>query len=201
MKHLFTFTALLVSSLAMGQNSWPWNPDFDGNNLIGVEDLVSVLSVYNTDFVVEYPASSDSPFTIALVKADSSVVSYVDCIGFCASRGGHVITISDFGLFQSEIIVNSPFISTGTSSTGGVITRQYFDQNVYVYDEHSLHSSLTRGITVHPNGYSTYAPGDTLFSAWEYGQTREVYNNIFPEGIKRAECFCAGTVPNSGFSN
>ena len=46
MKHLLTLTALLISSLAMGQ--MPYNPDSNGDDLIGATDLISVLGLYNT---------------------------------------------------------------------------------------------------------------------------------------------------------
>lgn len=46
MKHLLSFTALLISSLAMGQ--MPYNPDSNGDDLIGATDLISVLGLYNT---------------------------------------------------------------------------------------------------------------------------------------------------------
>ena len=46
MKHLLTLTALLISSLAMAQ--MPYNPDSNGDDLIGSEDLLTFLGVYNT---------------------------------------------------------------------------------------------------------------------------------------------------------
>ena len=49
MKHLLTLTALLISSLAMGQ--MPYNPDSNGDYLIGASDLVSFLGLYNTYLV------------------------------------------------------------------------------------------------------------------------------------------------------
>jgi hypothetical protein len=49
MKHLLTLTALLISSLAMGQ--MPYNPDSNGDYLIGASDLVSFLGLYNTILV------------------------------------------------------------------------------------------------------------------------------------------------------
>ena len=65
MKHLLTFTALLISSLAMGQVSY--NPDGNGNGLIDVSDLQSLLSVYglnwNPDSIVIYGFSElEVPF-------------------------------------------------------------------------------------------------------------------------------------------
>ena len=51
MKHLLTLTALFISSLAMGQfPNLPYNPDDNGDGLIGVSDLQSFLALYNTEF-------------------------------------------------------------------------------------------------------------------------------------------------------
>ena len=66
MKHLLTLTALLISSLAMGQ--MPYNPDSNGDDLNGAEDLQSFLAVYNTmltseQVVVAYATDLDSAGT------------------------------------------------------------------------------------------------------------------------------------------
>ena len=58
MKHLLTLTALLISSLAMGQNP-NYDPDANGDNLIGAEDLVSFLAVYNTSLAVDTTLECD----------------------------------------------------------------------------------------------------------------------------------------------
>ena len=51
MKHLLTLTALLISSLAMGQwPSLPYNPDENGDGLIGVVDLQGLLANYGSEF-------------------------------------------------------------------------------------------------------------------------------------------------------
>ena len=47
MKHLMTLAALFVSSLAMAQiPTFPWNPDGNGDGLIGSSDLIGLLTVY-----------------------------------------------------------------------------------------------------------------------------------------------------------
>ena len=51
MKHLLTLTALLISSLAMGQfPNLPYNPDENGDGLIGVVDLQGLLANYGNEF-------------------------------------------------------------------------------------------------------------------------------------------------------
>ena len=53
MRHLLTMSALLISSLAMGQNNPFWNPDANGDDLIGFTDLASLLSVYNSSIGID----------------------------------------------------------------------------------------------------------------------------------------------------
>ena len=51
MKHLLALTALLISSLAMGQfPNLPYNPDDNGDGLIGVADLQTLLANYGQEF-------------------------------------------------------------------------------------------------------------------------------------------------------
>ena len=51
MKHLMTLAALFVSSLAMAQiPTFPWNPDENGDQYIGLPDLLGLLTVYGQDF-------------------------------------------------------------------------------------------------------------------------------------------------------
>jgi hypothetical protein len=51
MKHLLTISALLISSLAMGQwPSLPYNPDDNADGLIGVADLQALLANYGNEF-------------------------------------------------------------------------------------------------------------------------------------------------------
>ena len=59
MKHLLTISALLFSSLAMGQNDPFWNPDANGDDLIGFTDLASLLSVYNSSLALSDTVSCD----------------------------------------------------------------------------------------------------------------------------------------------
>ena len=50
MKNLLTLTALLISSLAMGQFPISYNPDDNADGLIGVVDLQGLLANYGSEF-------------------------------------------------------------------------------------------------------------------------------------------------------
>ena len=45
MKHLLTIAALLVSTLSVAQQM-PYNPDANGDDFVGVDDVLGVLGVY-----------------------------------------------------------------------------------------------------------------------------------------------------------
>ncbi|MDA0940907.1 MAG: hypothetical protein O2990_07880 [Bacteroidetes bacterium] len=59
MKHLLIISALFISSLAMGQNDPFWNPDANGDDLIGFTDLASLLSVYNSSIGLDSSVTCD----------------------------------------------------------------------------------------------------------------------------------------------
>ena len=51
MKHLTTLVALLVSTAAVAQiPALPWNPDENGDQFVGMPDLLGLLSVYGQEF-------------------------------------------------------------------------------------------------------------------------------------------------------
>ena len=52
MKHLMTLAALFASLLALAQNDPFWNPDANGDDVIGVTDLMSLLTVYNSSLAL-----------------------------------------------------------------------------------------------------------------------------------------------------
>ena len=47
MKHLITLASLLVSTLSLAQQM-PYNPDANGDDFVGVDDVLGVLGVYDT---------------------------------------------------------------------------------------------------------------------------------------------------------
>ena len=51
MKHLMTLVALLVSTAAVAQiPNFPWNPDENGDQFVGLPDLLGLLTVYGQEF-------------------------------------------------------------------------------------------------------------------------------------------------------
>lgn len=51
MKHLMTLVALLVSTAVVAQiPTFPWNPDENGDQFVGLPDLLGLLTVYGQEF-------------------------------------------------------------------------------------------------------------------------------------------------------
>lgn len=51
MKHISTFTLLLAMGLGAFAQSMPYNPDSNGDDFVGVDDVLGVLGVYNTALI------------------------------------------------------------------------------------------------------------------------------------------------------
>ena len=83
MKHLLTLVALLISSLAMGQfPALPYNPDENGDGLIGVSDLQSFLAAYNSEF-----SSAASSNGIAFILIGEEMTK-AECMTACNALSG-----------------------------------------------------------------------------------------------------------------
>ena len=51
MKHISAFTLLLTLGLVAFAQSMPYNPDSNGDDFVGVDDVLGVLGVYNTALI------------------------------------------------------------------------------------------------------------------------------------------------------
>ena len=85
MKHLLTLAALLVSTLSQAQQM-PYNPDANGDDFVGVDDVLGVLGVYDTalmqpDLECDYEGTEFESFIVGLVTGalilDSVYVEYL----------------------------------------------------------------------------------------------------------------------------
>ena len=85
MKRLVTLMMCAVSLGAAAQNQpweFPWNPDANGDDLIGVADLQSFLSVYGDEFTEEQ-VLLDNDSSSMLVFGPQ--LGYYQCVGYCQS--------------------------------------------------------------------------------------------------------------------
>lgn len=82
MKHFVTLAALLTSLVALAQTpQLPFNPDENGDGLIGVADLQSFLALYNTEFSAAVTNNG-----IALINLGS--MNRVKCLTSCNNLPG-----------------------------------------------------------------------------------------------------------------
>jgi len=59
MKHLITAIACCLAVAGSAQTEWPWNPDFNDDNIIGSSDLLAMLSAYGYEAIVETCSQGD----------------------------------------------------------------------------------------------------------------------------------------------
>ena len=87
MKHLTTLFALLLSCtmLAQGPVEFPWNPDSDGDDFIGVNDLMALLGEFDSVFSEEGLYLSEDSLS-AMYFAGTHV--YMSCLKTCADLPG-----------------------------------------------------------------------------------------------------------------
>ena len=78
--------------------NFPYNPDSDGDGLIGVSDLVNLLGYYETQFNVSAQLNSDSTSAIFFPVDWSSTKARTKCEAICASLPGpwHIMSSSGF---------------------------------------------------------------------------------------------------------
>ncbi|MDB4694442.1 hypothetical protein OAF30_03330 [Flavobacteriales bacterium] len=200
MKHLMTLIALVVAVTAGAQGEWPWNPDSDNDNVITVEDLMSVLSVFGSEFYVEYDAPETSEYTLAMVLTEH-IGTQITCAGHCASIGGHLPSFLDMALFGPLI----PFDHyTITDSNSGEM-QNYLYSDVVRYGNESAFSGWNQ-LAYFANGDSTYLAtyGTTSGNGWYYD---DVYSDGYWKGYNGSSnpdylfrCYCVGQVVNSEYA-
>ena len=191
MKHLLTAIACCFALAGSAQSEWPWNPDADYDNVIGVEDLMALLSVFSSEFVLDLPGSE--PYTLALAHSGSK--GLLECLGHCHSIGGHVARSEEIMVFDSTIVD----LFQDEYSEGGAL-RIWIDpykpiSQIGSTSGYSYGNNKVLQICLNGNHGSTY--GSCCFgcppeNVWTY--TFEV--NHIPQ-----QCFCAGKILNPNSSS
>ena len=195
MKHLMTLMALVVAVTAGAQDWIPWNPDADNNEIIGVEDLMALLSVYGSEFVLDVPDSE--PYTLALQPAGH--MNYFRCEGYCYSIGGHVATLTELAAFPDSLLFGIgdtiPMYNTYSLGTyhGEIIhlneanqRRFWHNINPLTDNDDQFFMQYYRGL-----GYGAHDSGDES----DNFSLREVQSKKF-SATTIAGCVCAGQIAN-----
>ena len=109
MKHLLTAIACFF---ALSMSAQTWNPDADFDNVIGVNDLMELLTVFGTEWTGEYP--QDVEYELAAYDAGS--MDYFECVRTCTNNHAKIIGMHEFAMFEDSILINTPIIDTGGNS-------------------------------------------------------------------------------------
>lgn len=105
---------LAFSGLLQGQGNlveFPYNPDSNGDDFVGTSDLLSLLSIYGSEFSEEgLYVNEDS--TAAIVHVGS--LEYPKCAYHCKSLPGNwrIATLEDLGMIWDEL---TPLCCSGYS--------------------------------------------------------------------------------------
>ena len=119
MKHFLAIAALFVSSLAMGQwSTLPYNPDENGDMLIGVADLQALLANYGNEFSSAVVSEDGESAIVYMGDA-----AYPLCELNCRELPGiwNMPSIADLGLVWNEVYTTSTSEATWLAPSRGRI--------------------------------------------------------------------------------
>ena len=188
MKHLLT---AIACCLAVAGSAQTWNPDADFDNVIGVNDLMALLSVFGSEWTAEYP--QDPEYDLAAYYAGE--FNLVGCIQACNSNNARVINFAEYSIFGDSADFSMGYTEdmvcegyADWTSNDNIPTTAYLS-----LDSEFGYGVITRGSTgmtcVNDLAYYSYQFAETrLYSITHSGHA---YGNA---GAAR-HCFCTGLIP------
>jgi hypothetical protein len=182
MKHLLT---AIACCLAVAGSAQTWNPDADFDNVIGVNDLMALLSVFGSEWTADYP--QDPEYDLAAYYEGE--MKFVDCISACASNNARIISVFEYGVFQEFI---EP--ETGLSWDPSFNT-------ICSFCTGNCSSTASYGVFLRMNqspiGYGSMYMGGG-FNCNSYGEMTNWNNLYFQPSLdlpQNGHCVCAGLIP------
>jgi hypothetical protein len=182
MKHLLTAIACFF---ALSMSAQTWNPDADFDNVIGVNDLMELLSVFGTEWTAEYP--QDPAYELAAYYEGE--IKFVDCISACASNNARILSAFEYGVFQEFI---EP--ETGLSWDPSIATICSFcSGNCGGWAEYGVFLRMNQS----NNGYGSMYMSGSFNSNSSGNVTDWTSLNFVPSTTlpKDGHCVCAGLIP------
>ena len=153
MKHLMTLVALLVSTAAVAQiPTLPWNPDGNGDGVIGSSDLIGLLTVYGQEF--QNAIVSENQESALLVLGE---LPYYTCKYSCDNLPGNwqMPDIEDLAPVHESLIPPDTSGAANYSRTwlkqpslSGLVLSD-FDQQFYRYVQVDDDGGYTRVFATH----------------------------------------------------
>jgi len=176
MKHLLALMALCVAFAAGAQT---WNPDADFDNVIGVEDLMALLSVFGTEWTEEYPQNPE--YDLAAYYAGE--LDLFDCIDSCRVNNGKVISINEYSAFRDSIDVAIGHTAAALCGLGYGGSNSYYNEAWFSTSSRFGYGRIRRG------GYG-YCNGSTVLNTTDLLELTSGFDADFEN-----HCVCAGLVP------
>ena len=176
MKYFLTCLALGIAFAAGAQT---WNPDADFDNVIGVNDLMALLTVFGSEWTAEYP--QDPEYDLAAYYAGE--LDLFDCIDSCRVNNGKVISIRGYSAFRDSIDVAIGHTAAALCGLG------YGGQNSYYNSAWFSTSSRFGYGTIKRGGYG-YCNSSTVLNVTDLLELSSGHN-----ADNENHCVCAGLVP------
>jgi len=174
MKHLLTAIACFF---ALSMSAQTWNPDADFDNVIGVNDLMELLSVFGTEWTATYP--QDPAYELAAYY--SGELDLFDCINSCRVNNGKVVSFIEYGAFRDSIDV-------AIGHTEAVLCDPDNQVSSYTSMWCSVNSRYGYGrLTRQRVGPCDSPPAEDKTSIYEFPAFEYLHNS--------RHCVCAGLVP------
>ena len=176
MKHLLTAIACFF---ALSMSAQTWNPDADFDNVIGVNDLMELLSVFGTEWTATYP--QDPAYELAAYYAGE--LDLFDCINSCRVNNGKVISLIEYGAFRDSIDVAMGHTAEALCGLGLVGWNSYYNSLWFSTNSRFGYGQISKG--QHGMCNSTVVLNETkLAETSDYATLSNVEH-----------CVCAGLVP------
>ena len=120
MKRLFTLllVAACLTATAQSDIDYPYNPDFENDGFVGIEDVLELLSVYGTPFTPEQLLLDGA----SLTEIIESLQSQIDSLASLTNQGFGAIALNDSLL--TEYLVSIAAASEEGDSTLGAWVMQ-----------------------------------------------------------------------------
>jgi len=182
MKHLLTAIACCLAVAGSAQTFYPWNPDSDNDNIIGVEDLMSLLSVFGDEFTLE----ADSIFEYTYSLHNAGELNRGHCVSRCKQIGGRIPMASELMMWDSTLMELPPNLP--------VTNQPDFDHTeigIWIYGNRQ---SMTEEEITTSTILSRRTDGENA-----YEQTWWSFEVQSENPYRPAYCFCIGAVPNPSF--
>lgn len=201
MKHLLALIALCVAFAAGAQTGlveFPYNPDADNDDIIGVNDLLELLSLFGGEFSEEaLYMNSDS--TSALYHASNSM-QYYACHRACHELPGNWRIASRDDFYKTDISTMDQGVAWVRTDLSANYTTYYSGSNV-----NERYWNIYVGFTNSNNGRINFSDYNTSLNCYCATHERPKVEYSYCEGSDIQSCADAkvadGWYPLGGISS